>query len=107
MSTAVLRYVFKPNPGADLPALIGLIKEAAGMWREHGAEVSLWSVQVGEIGNMAFTARFESSAKLGATLDAINVTRPLVPGVRKTLKRGWPAGSAVIRPMKSRSERPI
>ena len=72
MSAAVLQYVFKPNPGASLPDLVGMIKEAAGMWRKHGADVSLWSVQVGEVGNMTFVVRSESTAKLGATLDALN-----------------------------------
>jgi len=72
MPAAIVQYVFSPNPGCELPQLMGLIKEAATMWRAHGAEVRLWSVQVGEIGNLAFTAGFESTAKLGATLDALN-----------------------------------
>jgi hypothetical protein len=72
MTAAIVQYVFKPNPGADMLALLEMVKEGAGIWRKHGAEVSLWAVQVGEIGNLAFTARFESTAKLGATLDALN-----------------------------------
>ena len=72
MAAAIVQYVFKPNPGSDMLALLEMIKEGAGIWRRHGAEVSLWGVQVGEIGNIAFTARFESTAKLGATLDALN-----------------------------------
>jgi len=72
MPAAMVQYVFKPNPGCDMSALMDLIKESAGMWRKHGAEVSLWGVQVGEVGNMAFAARCESTAKLGAVLDALN-----------------------------------
>jgi len=72
MSSVIIQYVFKPNPGADMPALMELTREAAALWKKHGAEVSLWGVQVGEIGNMAFTARFESSSKLGSTLDGLN-----------------------------------
>jgi hypothetical protein len=72
MASAIIQYVFKPNPGADMLALLEMVKEGAGIWRKHGGEVSLWGVQVGEIGNLAFTARFESTAKLGATLDALN-----------------------------------
>jgi hypothetical protein len=72
MSAAVVQYVFKPNPGTKMQDLLGIIKEAAEMWRKHGADVSLWSVQVGEVGNMTFVARSESTAKLGATLDALN-----------------------------------
>jgi hypothetical protein len=53
MAQTMLQYVFAPTPGADLPALLGLIKESADLWRKHGAQVSVWSVQVGEVGNMA------------------------------------------------------
>jgi hypothetical protein len=72
MSAALVQYVFKPNPGCDMLALLEMIKEGAGIWRKHGAQVSLWSVQVGEIGNLAFTARFDSTAKLGETLEGLN-----------------------------------
>ncbi len=88
MTSAVLQYVFKPNPGADMLALLELIKEAAGMWRAHGANVSLWGVQVGEVGDMVFVARFESAAKLGATLDAINGDPVFMAWRVKNLKAG-------------------
>lgn len=88
MSAAVLQYVFRPNPGTNLPDLIGLIKEGAAMWRKHGADVSLWSVQVGEVGNMTFVARFESTAKLGATLDALNGDPNFVTWRAKNLQAG-------------------
>jgi len=72
MSSVVIEYVYQANPGADMAALVALTKEATDLWKKHGAKVSLWAVQVGEIGNMTFRAQFDSSAKLGATLDALN-----------------------------------
>jgi hypothetical protein len=88
MPAAILQYVFKPNPGCDLPQLVGLIKEAATLWRTHGADVRLWSVQVGEVGNLAFTAAFESTAKLGVTLDALNNDPAFAAWRAKNLKAG-------------------
>jgi hypothetical protein len=66
MPAAIVQYVFKPNPGCDPLALLEMVKEGAGIWRKHGAQVSLWSVQVGEIGT--FTARFDSTE----TLEGLN-----------------------------------
>ena len=88
MAAAIVQYVFRPNPGADLPAVLELAKEGAAIWRAHGAEISLWAVQVGEIGNLAFTARFESTAKLGATLDALNNDPKMAAYRAKQLKSG-------------------
>lgn len=88
MSAAIVQYVFKPNPGINLPDLVGIIKEAAELWRKHGAEVSLWNVQVGEVGNMAFVVRAESTAKLGATLDALNNDANFVAWRAKNLQAG-------------------
>lgn len=88
MAAATLQYVFKPNPGADLGELVGLVKESAKLWKEHGADVSFWTVQVGEIGNMAFVARFESSAKLGATLEALNADPAFMAWRAKSIKSG-------------------
>jgi hypothetical protein len=72
MPATVIQFVFKPNPGCDMTALMGSVKESAGMWKKQGADVSLWGVQVGEIGNLTFVARFDSAAKLGAALEALN-----------------------------------
>ena len=88
MSAAVVQYVFKPNPGINVQELIALIKEAADLWRKHGADVSLWNVQVGEIGNMTFVARAESSAKMGATVDALNEDQTFVAWRAKNMKAG-------------------
>ena len=69
--------------------LVGLIKEAASMWRGHGAQdVSLWGVQVGEIGNLSFVVRCESTAKLGATMDGINGDPAFAAWRAKNLKSG-------------------
>ncbi len=80
MTSAVLQYVFKPTPPGP--------EEAARMWRAHGANVSLWGVQVGEVGDMVFVARFESAAQLGATLDAINGDPAFMAWRVKNLKAG-------------------
>jgi hypothetical protein len=88
MAAATLQYVFKPNPGADLGELLALVKESAKLWKEHGADVSMWSVQVGEIGNMAFVARFESAAKLGATVEALNADPAFMAWRAKSIKTG-------------------
>ena len=88
MAAAILQYVFKPNPGADLGELMALVNESAKLWKKHGADVNLWSVQVGEIGNMAFVARFESSAKLGATIEALNGDPAFVAWRAKSIKSG-------------------
>jgi hypothetical protein len=88
MSATVVQYVFKPNPGTNMQDLVGMIKEAAEMWRKHGADVSLWSVQVGEIGNMTFFVRCESAAKLGATLDALNADAAFVAWRARNVQAG-------------------
>lgn len=36
------------------------------------ATVSLWGVQVGEMGNLNFVVRFDSAAKLGQAIEAHN-----------------------------------
>jgi hypothetical protein len=88
MPAAIVQYVFSPNPGCELAQVIGLIKEAAAIWRTHGAEVRLWSVQVGEVGNLAFTAGFSSAATLGSTLDALNNDPAFAVWRTKNLKAG-------------------
>jgi hypothetical protein len=86
MAAAILQYVFKPNPGVDLNELMALVKESAKLWKEHGADVSFYTVQVGEIGNMAFVARFESAAKLGATVEALNADPAFMAWRAKSIK---------------------
>ncbi len=69
-------------------ASLEMAKESAAIWRGRGADVSLRSVQVGEIANMAFTARFESTAKLGATLEALNNDPAMAAWRVKNVKAG-------------------
>ena len=88
MAQTMLQYVFSPTPGADMPTLLGLIKESAEVWRKHGAQVSLWSVQVGEVGNMVFACRFDSTAELGATLDRVNADPAFATWRIKSIKAG-------------------
>lgn len=71
MARTVSQIVFKPNPGADMMKLMDLVKESAAIWKKHGADVSLWSVSAGEIGNMVFTASFESFSAYGACMEKI------------------------------------
>lgn len=54
------QFILKPTPGTDLGAAIANVREGALLWRKHGAAVSLWTVSMGEIGNMIFEARFDS-----------------------------------------------
>lgn len=83
-----MQYVFKPNPGIDTADLMPLVKESATLWKRHGADVSFRAVQVGEIGNLTFVARFESAAKLGATVEAINADPEFAAWRAKNLKAG-------------------
>jgi len=88
MAQTMLQYVFAPTPGADMAALWAHVKESAELWRKHGAQVSVWVVQVGEIGNVVFACRFDSSAKLGATLDALNADPAFAAWRLKGVKAG-------------------
>lgn len=71
MPRSVIQIVFKPNPGADMTKLMGLVKESAALWKSHGAEVTLWAVSGGEVGNMVFTAMFESFTAYGACMEKL------------------------------------
>ena len=71
MQRIVSQVVFKPNPGADMMKLMALVKESVAIWRSHGADVSLWAVSAGEVGNMVFTASFESFSAYGACMEKI------------------------------------
>ena len=69
MQRIVSQVVFKPNPGADMMKLMALVKESVAIWRSHGADVSLWAVSAGEVGNMVFTVSFESFSAYGACME--------------------------------------
>lgn len=71
MAQVITQNVFKPNPGADMSKLTALIAESAAIWRKHGAEVTIWAVSVGEIGNMVFACRYDSYEAYGKCTDAV------------------------------------
>ena len=71
MAQMISQVVFKPNPGADMTKLMGLVAESAAIWRKHGAEVNVWTVSAGEIGNMVFSTRYDSFEAYGKCLDAV------------------------------------
>ena len=66
MPGVVLQFVSRPRPGSDLATVIQIAKEAAVLWRKHGANVSYWSIIGGEVGNYAFVARYDSVSSLMA-----------------------------------------
>ncbi len=69
MASVVLQIVTKPLPGADMSKVMANMKEAAELWRKSGADVKVYAVSVGEIGNMVFTARWDSCEAYGKSLD--------------------------------------
>jgi len=71
MAQMISQVVFKPNQGADMAKLMELVAESAALWRKHGAEVSIWAVSAGEVGNMVFSARYESFEAYGKCTDAL------------------------------------
>lgn len=89
MPATVLQFVFRPNPGSDVKEVVQLAKEAAGLWGKHGANsLSLYAVQVGEIGNMSFVVRFESATQAGKTLESLNSDPEFAAWRAKSLKSG-------------------
>ena len=71
MAEMISQVVFKPNPGADMAKLMELVAESAAIWRKHGAEVSIWAVSAGEVGNMVFATRYASDEAYGKCTDAV------------------------------------
>lgn len=71
MSQIISQTIFKANPGADMSKLLALVAESAAIWRKHGAEVTVWTVSTGEIGNMVFATRFDSYEAYGKCTDAV------------------------------------
>ena len=67
----VVQYLFKAIPGKSLSELIKNINAGAALWKKHGASPRVWSVAVGEIGNLAFTSEFKSFAEYGKCYDAL------------------------------------
>jgi len=88
MPAVVAQFVSHPKPGSDLATVIQLAKDAAVLWRKHGADVSYWSVIGGEIGNYAFVARFDSIEAYGRSLASIGADPSFAEFQAKRLKAG-------------------
>ena len=69
MASVALQITSRPVPGADMSKVMANMKEAAELWRMNGAEVKVYTVSVGEIGNMVFAARWDSYEAYGKSLD--------------------------------------
>lgn len=88
MPAVVLQFVSHPRPGSDLSAVIQLAKDAAVLWRKHGADVSYWSVIGGEVGNYAFVARYDSVEAYGRGMASISADPAFAEFQAKRLKAG-------------------
>ena len=67
------RYVLKPNPGADLGAIIEAMKAGAALWTKHGApSPRLWSVVAGELGNYILVVQFENAVEYAKVTDPLS-----------------------------------
>lgn len=90
MPAAVLRFDLRANPGGDLNEIVKSAKEAAKLWKEHGAQdVHFYSIMLGEAGCFSFVARFDSAAKLGATVESLNADPAMMAWRAKNLKAGF------------------
>ncbi|MDB5853538.1 MAG: hypothetical protein JWR22_1579 [Herminiimonas sp.] len=70
--TMIAQFVFKARPGSDMPSVMESAKAGGKFWKKHGAaDVSLWAVTVGEMGNLALTVAFESFSAYGKCYDAM------------------------------------
>jgi hypothetical protein len=69
MASVALQIVTKPRPGADMGQIMATMKEAATLWRSAGADVKVYTVSVGEVGNLAFVAHWDSYESYGKSLD--------------------------------------
>lgn len=69
MASVALQIVSKPLPGADMGVIMSNMKEAAALWRSAGAEVKVYTVSVGELGNLIFAARWDNYEAYGKSLD--------------------------------------
>ena len=67
------RYVLRPNPGADLGAIIEALNVGAALWKKHGApNPRLWSVAAGELGNFVLTVQFENAMEYAKVTDPLS-----------------------------------
>jgi hypothetical protein len=67
------RYVFKPNPGADLDAVLEAMKQGAALWKKHGAAgARLWVVADGELGNYVLELAFANAMEYAKVTDPLS-----------------------------------
>ncbi|SEA21022.1 hypothetical protein SAMN05444680_101911 [Variovorax sp. YR216] len=67
------RYVFRPNPGADLGAVMEAIQQGAALWKRHGAtNARLWVVAAGELGNYVLELRFDNATEYAKVTDPLS-----------------------------------
>ncbi len=86
----MVQYDFRPIPGKKLAALVESCQVAANIWKKHGAKPSLWTVGVGEVGNMSFTVSFATYSEYGKCLDAVTMD----PEFRAWQARNTESGNA-------------
>jgi hypothetical protein len=97
------RYVFRPNPGADMAAITKAMEEGAALWRKHGApSPRLWAITAGELGNYVLVVQFENAAEYANVVDPLsadpefrrwqakNVQKGQITWVRSNLARELP-----------------
>jgi hypothetical protein len=79
-----VQHVFKAVAGKCLAGLVEYINTGASLWNKHGPTPRLWSVAIGEIENMAFSAGFSMTAEYGKCYDALSAD---------PVFQAWPAKS--------------
>ncbi len=96
MASVLLQIVCKPLPNVEENKVIASLKESAEHWRTAGAEVKIYSVSVGEIGKLLFTARWKSYTEYGETMDRLTRGESVQNLMGKILKSGnveWVRGT--------------
>ena len=88
MASVLLQIVCKPLPHIDESKVVASLKDAAEHWRKAGAEVKIYSVSVGELGKLLFTARWNSYTAYGETMDKLTRTESVQNLMGKILKSG-------------------
>ena len=67
------RYVFRPNPGADLGRIMDAMKQGAALWKKHGGpQARLWSVAAGELGQYVLVLQFENATQYAKVTDPLS-----------------------------------
>jgi len=88
MASVLLQIVCKPLPFTEQGEVIESLKDAAELWRKAGAEVKVYSVAVGEIGKLLFTARWKSYTDYGETMDRLTSGESVQTLMGKILNSG-------------------